>query len=40
MSDDQDDQTTTDDSTTLSPADVASELLDDWRYLMGAARPV
>lgn len=36
MSDDQNDQTETDDRTTLSPADVASELLDDWRYLMGA----
>jgi 4a-hydroxytetrahydrobiopterin dehydratase len=32
MTDDHD----TDDQRTLAPADVASELLDDWRFLMGA----
>lgn len=26
----------TDDNKTMSPADVAGELLDDWRYMMGA----
>lgn len=30
------DDTTTDDTRTMTPADVAGELLDDWRYIMGA----